>query len=872
MLDNMKTLGFSWATRAGISLGVDDMMVPAKKASLCDGSQQRQLQAEARYRNGEITVNEKFLNVTEEWTRTSEEVKNEAVSNFKENDPNNPVYMMSTSGARGNISQVRQLLAMRGLMADAKGQLIDVPIQHCLREGMTVTDMLISGHGARKGVIDTALRTADSGYLYRRLDFTASPVVVRAEDCGTPDAVPMELQGLRAAVASFKDRIRGRVLGKPVLHPETSELLFDAGHMLTSEDAGRIEAVWRLLSATMDVPPVYVRTPLGCRLPDGICAKCYGEDLSTPGEPVSPGHPSGTIAAQSMGEPGTQLTMRTFHTGGAFEGSAGEGVVAKHAGYAHLRCDDGATISHEDISHTGRFVSEWRRSPQGDVGCVLAQEATLEIVDSENGSVLQTEQLKIGSYVKVLHGASVSFGQVLYQKPVKSSHSPNEEDIETLDKPINSDEDGEVILQDADAQGSCIDEGGKLVWVLQGTALDFQHEGSSLAVKEGDAVEAGQPLAQEWAASRCEGVPRFQEPPRSASEDSLSLRTDFDFFELAADRTTEYTKDPEMPASLREDLQDLPATVRPYLKQAVSRALSAASNLRTARPEAPKSSSVFAQVSFGERPELRVLCSPPSLQAGSAIFPTSRSIGENCVAPSGGLVLHVEWEGRLAVLWSPEESISILNKQKRQAIQDNGQVKLGRPLLFKRVASAPPATVQPDEKDVLVRRCKDRVYYSRDIASLDVVEDSSWECAVKPGEVFLAPSKYFAEGSWWDAAEDDGVYLYSRAVPPSHPVIPELPTTKNGSSWIIAEILDDPRGSDSVRVLLRRTKLLELPAEPCSLPSESHTMSFWTSMYKNGEIVESAEPVVLAYKVSASIGRHYHDMHHDRTQLETYKT
>ncbi|CAE7660680.1 rpoC2 [Symbiodinium necroappetens] len=859
MLDNMKTLGFSWATRAGISLGVDDMSVPAEKAALCDGSQQRQLQAEAKYRNGEMTVVEKFLNVTEEWTRTSEQVKNEAVSNFKENDPNNPVYMMSTSGARGNISQVRQLVAMRGLMADAKGQLIDVPIQHCLREGMTVTDMLISGHGARKGVIDTALRTANSGYLYRRLDFTGSPVVVRAEDCGTEDSIPMELKGMRDSVASFKDRIRGRVLGKPVFHPESKEVLFDAGHMLTADEAGDIETLWKSLAETVEVPPVHVRSPLGCRLHDGICAKCYGEDLSTPGELVGVGHPSGTIAAQSMGEPGTQLTMRTFHTGGAFEGSAGEGVVAKHAGHVRLQSSDGE-ISKDDVSRKVRSVSEWRRSPQGEVGCVLAKAATLQITDGSH--VLQTENLEAGTYVKVLDGASVSFGQVLYQKPVKSSPSTDEDDIETLDKPINSDQDGEILVQPADTLGSCIDEGGKLVWVLQGSAVDFEHEGSTLAVKEGDAVEPGQPLAQEWAATKCAGVPRFQEPPRSADKDAVSLRTDFDFFELAADRTTEYHKDVEIPPSLLEEPRNLPS-VRPYLRQAVSRALDKADDIRSAKPAAPTSSSVFTQVWTDDAaPKLRILCSPPSLEAGASIFPTSRNLTDDCVVPSGGLVLHVIWEGKKTILWAPEESIPLLNEKKRQASEDKGQVKLGRPLLFKRTART--TIVQPDEhesqSDVFVHRCKDRVYYSIDISSLDIDADASWECAIKPGEVFLAPSKYFAEGFWWDAAEDDGVYLHSRAVPPNHAVIPELPTTKIGSDWMIAEILDDPRAADSVRVLLRRTKSVKLPPARCPVPSESHTMTFWTPLRGNG-VVESAGPLVLAHEVSASVGRHYRDTH-----------
>eukprot|EP00439_Symbiodinium_sp_Y106_P069617 s1892_g12.t1 len=860
MLDNMKTLGFSWATRAGISLGVDDMSVPAEKAALCDGSQQRQLQAEAKYRNGEMTVVEKFLNVTEEWTRTSEQVKNEAVSNFKENDPNNPVYMMSTSGARGNISQVRQLVAMRGLMADAKGQLIDVPIQHCLREGMTVTDMLISGHGARKGVIDTALRTADSGYLYRRLDFTASPVVVRAEDCGTEDSIPMEVQGMRDSVASFKDRIRGRVLGKPVLHPESKEVLFDAGHMLTADEAGDIETLWKSLAKTIEVPPVHVRSPLGCRLHGGICANCYGEDLSTPGELVSVGHPSGTIAAQSMGEPGTQLTMRTFHTGGAFEGSAGEGVVAKHAGHVRLQSSYDK-ISKDDVSRKVRSVSQWKRSPQGEVGCVLAEAATLEITDGSH--VLQTESLEIGTYVKVLDGASVSFGQVLYQKPAKSSSSTDEDDIETLDKPINSDQDGEILVQPADTLGSCIDEGGKLVWVLQGSAVDFQHEGSTLAVKEGDAVEPGQPLAQEWAATKCSGVPRFQEPPRYCDKDAVSLRTDFDFFELAADRTTEYHKNVEIPPSLLEEPRNMKSSVRPYLRQAVSRALDKADDIRCAKPAAPASSSVFTQVWTDDAVlKLRILCSPPSLEAGASIFPTSRSLTDDCVAPSGGLVLHVIWEGNETILWAPEESIPLLNEKKREASEDKGQVKFGRPLLFKRTAQT--TALQPDEHasqgDAFVHRCKDRVYYSRDMSTLDIDTDDSWECAIKPGEVFLAPSKYFAEGLWWDAAEDDGVYLYSRAVPPNHAVIPELPTTKIGSDWMMAEILDDPRAADSVRVLLRRTKSVKLPPARCPAPSESHTVAFWTPRRGNG-IVESVGPVVLAHEVTASVGRHYQDTH-----------
>ncbi|CAE8726016.1 unnamed protein product [Polarella glacialis] len=331
LLDDMKELGFGWATRAGISLGVDDMMVPAEKASICDGTLKRTLEAQVKYENGEITVVEKFLKVTDEWSRTSEQVKEAAIKNFKENDPNNPVYMMSTSGARGNISQVRQLLAMRGLMADANGQLIDVPIQHCLREGMTVTDMLISGHGARKGVIDTALRTADSGYLYRRMDFAACNVVVRGDDCGTREFMSVNLKGLYSAVAPMKERLRGRVLAAPILDPRNGSLIHDTGHLVKALEADKVASIWKQCEkdGMKDLPALRVRSPLMCKLSQGICAKCYGEDLSTPGKLVVRGHPSGTIAAQSMGEPGTQLTMRTFHTGGAFEGKAGKAAQVR---------------------------------------------------------------------------------------------------------------------------------------------------------------------------------------------------------------------------------------------------------------------------------------------------------------------------------------------------------------------------------------------------------------------------------------------------------------------------------------------------------------------------------------------------------------
>ena len=855
MLDDMKVLGFEWATRAGISLGVDDMSVPAKKAPLCDGSSQRQLSAESKYQNGEITVVEKFLSVTEEWTRTSEKVKNEAVTNFQDNNPDNPVYMMSKSGARGNISQVRQLVAMRGLMADAKGQLIDVVIQHCLREGMSVTDMLISGHGARKGVIDTALRTANSGYLYRRMDFTASPVVVTSPDCGTEEGVPMPFKKRKPAEAGFADRIRGRVLAGDVLHPKDSSLLFKKGHLLTAADAQEIEKKWQEYDADgIEVPDVLIRSPLTCQQRNGICATCYGEDLSTPGKVAAIGHPSGTIAAQSMGEPGTQLTMRTFHTGGAFEGSAGEGVVAHFAGKVSLTCGM-KTISKQHVSKEHGAVAEWKRSPQGDIGCVLSKACILEVEGDANRGT-QTEELEPGCYVKVLDGAEVSFGQVLYQKPLKTPPSDND-DVEVLNKQIQSGTSGEVFIQPADAKSNCI-EGGNLVWVLQGSCLDIQQDkGCSLAVQQGDQLAARQAIIQEWAQTKQQGVPRFQEPPRTSKvKEALCLRTDFDSFELPSQKATEYVLRGKIPSALQEEYHGNLPGVRRELRKGVARSFQAAAKIREETVQAPNEVKVFTQVCQDETTTVRTLCNAPSLGTGSVLSPTSREFSEDHLAPCGGLVLQVNEGG--TVLWSPEETITLFRSEsKLQEISEKHEesIGVGRELLFKR--SNGGFQLETEENGTVVRRCRQRVYYSEDIDSL---EGDDWECAIKKGRVFFAPSKCFSEGDWWDAAED-GVYLHQRAVPPRIPICSELPSTKAHDNWIIAEILDDPRSTQNVRVLLRYTRRVDLKDRTKPMPAESQTMRFWNVLYENGEVVESSAPIVLAHEILASLGRHHADLH-----------
>mmetsp|Transcript_137951 Transcript_137951/g.440572 ORF Transcript_137951/g.440572 Transcript_137951/m.440572 type:complete len:1566 (+) Transcript_137951:62-4759(+) len=711
-LDDLKELGFSWATRAGVSLGVDDMSVPLEKAAICQGTSTRTLGAERSFENGDITVVEKFLKITDEWTKASEAVKDKAMANFRENDPTNPVYMMSNSGARGNVSQVRQLLAMRGLMADANGQLIDVPITHCLREGMTVTDMLISGHGARKGCIDTALRTADSGYLYRRMDFAASSTVIKCKDCGSPEFTEVHPHVPDYTSASLKDRIRGRTLSKDLVDPVDQEVLFKRGHLLTEIEAGEVASRWKKHADNKveDLPPILVRTPLTCKLEEGLCAMCYGEDLSTPSLLARNGLPVGTIAAQSMGEPGTQLTMRTFHTGGAFEGKGGKGIKAVSAGTVQLHSDKNEAINRfyaeqEDVKGIGK----WFRNSWGDLACSLVCQAMLKIVAGD-GVVVQETQLAKGSVVRVMDGDSASLGQVLYEEPVDDDGKVDEANVDKLDKYIMSEESGEVVLQQADFKKYCLQPGSQLIWVLQGSFSKVESaENCTLSVRQGDIVTKGMPLAEEWTAATSAGVPRFQTVQRNAGavspdaatgaasgwrgsdweaaaevidgprstcaldgdlgslsrrENELHLSMDFDWFPLAGGRVTEYHARGSLPSALLPKVDNIQQKKKGRLTTSKRAAPlpKLPPKAATSLPPIPvyASSPFEGGRSSSDAPgSVCVACSPPSSGAAGVVKPASRTARPEHVMPIGGLVLRLPEAGRRLVAWAPEEIHSV---------------------------------------------------------------------------------------------------------------------------------------------------------------------------------------------------------------------
>ena len=305
VLDSIKALGYKYSTKGAITISVADMTVPSAKGELIKETENEVVKIERQYKRGFITDDERYRLVVSEWEKTTKDVT-DALTNVL--DEYNPIYMMANSGARGSMNQIRQLAGMRGLMANTAGKTIEIPIKSNFREGLSVLEYFISTRGARKGMADTALRTADSGSLTRRMVDVCQDVIIREADCGTTEGVwASAVYDRGQMVETFGTAIHGRFPAQPITDPKTGEVLFDTDHMLMPEDADVLEA--------HDIHKVFIRSVLTCEARIGVCAKCYGINLAI-GKPVNAGEAVGVIAAQSIGEPGTQLTMRTFHTGG----------------------------------------------------------------------------------------------------------------------------------------------------------------------------------------------------------------------------------------------------------------------------------------------------------------------------------------------------------------------------------------------------------------------------------------------------------------------------------------------------------------------------------------------------------------------------
>jgi len=305
VLDDIKSLGYKFSTRGAITVGVDDMKVPEAKKEYLAEAEKAVDKITKDYMRGLISDEERYNMVIQTWTETNDKVTDALMSNL---DKFNPIYMMAHSGARGSKNQIRQLAGMRGLMNDTSGKVIEIPIRANFREGLSVLEYFISSHGARKGLADTALRTADSGYLTRRLVDVSQEVIIREDDCGTHRGIEVfDIKDGRELIEGLFDRLNGRYAAEPIVHPETGEVLVERNQLITEDMAKAV--------VNAGVTRAVIRSVLTCQAKVGICSKCYGSNLAS-GTQVPVGEAVGIIAAQSIGEPGTQLTMRTFHTGG----------------------------------------------------------------------------------------------------------------------------------------------------------------------------------------------------------------------------------------------------------------------------------------------------------------------------------------------------------------------------------------------------------------------------------------------------------------------------------------------------------------------------------------------------------------------------
>ena len=485
MADSLKELGFRYATVAGVSISVDDLKVPPIKAEMLEAAEVEIRETEERYARGEITEVERFQKVIDTWTSTSENLKNEVVTNFRSTDPLNSVYMMAFSGARGNLSQVRQLVGMRGLMADPQGEIIDLPIKTNFREGLTVTEYIISSYGARKGLVDTALRTADSGYLTRRLVDVSQDVIVREVDCGTQRGISLKAMkdGDRTLI-HLSDRLLGRVLAEDAVDSNKEVVARrnqDINHDLAQEIGDRVDEVM-------------VRSPLTCEAARSVCQKCYGWSLAH-GHMVDMGEAVGIIAAQSIGEPGTQLTMRTFHTGGVFTGEVARQIRAKADGQVKF----GKGLSTRAI-----------RTRHGDERNQVETIGDIQLIPHKGKTV--TTALTAGSLIYVEDGEEVKKGQLL----VEVAKAKVQKSTEKAAKDVTSDLAGEVVFADLvpedkkDRQGNTtrIAQRSGLLWVLSGEVYNLL-PGAEALVKNGDKVQPGDLLAQTRLTAANGGVVRM---------------------------------------------------------------------------------------------------------------------------------------------------------------------------------------------------------------------------------------------------------------------------------------------------------------------------------------------------------------------------
>ena len=458
VLDNIKQLGFYYATKSGVTIAMSDIEVPQSKPKLLKEAEERVAIIENQYHHGLITEDERYNGVVEVWIETTDKITDVISQTL---DRYGGIYMMATSGAKGNISQIRQMAGMKGLMTDPSGRIIDFPIKSNLREGLSVLEYFISTHGARKGLADTALRTSDSGYLTRRLIDAAQNAIILEEDCGTMDGIWISKPGEGELLPSLAERIVGQLAASKVVNPTTGKTIVERNEEIDEQKAIEIVAA--------GLTKVYIRSPLTCQSKRGICQRCYSRDLAR-GHVVDLNTAVGIIAAQSIGEPGTQLTLRTFHTGGV----AGLDIT----------------------SGLPRVEELFEARPPREQAIILEIDGTAEVVHNEEGeriNVVSSEvfhdeyPLPPGWQIMVDNGQWVDIGTVLACSAVEAEVAPQSVALTVENQPILARVAGKLTIEGGQLSIS-YEEKEEREYAVPATA--------HICVQTGDQVKAGQKLTE----------------------------------------------------------------------------------------------------------------------------------------------------------------------------------------------------------------------------------------------------------------------------------------------------------------------------------------------------------------------------------------
>ncbi|MBN1190093.1 MAG: DNA-directed RNA polymerase subunit beta' [Dehalococcoidales bacterium] len=458
VLDNIKQLGFHYATTSGITIAANDIEVPARKKNLIKEAEAKALIIENQFHQGLIAEDERYNGVVEVWTETADRLTDVLTQSM---DRTSGLYMMSTSGAKGNISQIKQMAGMRGLMTNPSGRIIDFPIKSSLREGLSVLEYFISTHGARKGLADTALRTSGSGYLTRRLIDVAQDVITREKDCETTDGLWITDSPEKSLLPPLNKRIIGRLAAMDIIHPETGETLVERNQEIDEQKAADITAA--------GITKVFVRSPLTCQSRWGVCQNCYGRDLAR-GHLVEPNTAVGIIAAQSIGEPGTQLTLRTFHTGGIIGLDITTGLPRVEELFEARTPKAQALIS--EISGIAEII-------QDEDGRRIRVVNTETLVDEYN--------LPLDWQLMVDHGQSVESGTILASAVPEPGKTNESTDITPSNPSIVAQRGGEVVIGDSKIY----------IKYMENEERDYLLPAAAqLRIRNGDKVEVGTQLTE----------------------------------------------------------------------------------------------------------------------------------------------------------------------------------------------------------------------------------------------------------------------------------------------------------------------------------------------------------------------------------------